>query len=314
MEPFQNVKSIVTPLDKVNVDTDQILPKQFLKLVQKSGFGKFLFFNWRYDENENMKSDFILNDPKYDGSQILVAGDNFGCGSSREHAVWALDDYGFSVIISSSFADIFFSNCFKNGILPISLESEIIQKLLQETNVIEVDLENQIIPKQFLKLVQKSGFGKFLFFNWRYDENEDMKSDFILNDPKYDGSKILVAGDNFGCGSSREHAVWALDDYGFSVIISSSFADIFFSNCFKNGILPISLESEIIQKLLQETNVVEVDLENQIIKTPSESISFTINSHKKKILLEGLDDIAQTFQYVDKISEFEKKSTVPSVL
>jgi len=102
MEPFQNVKSIVTPLDKVNVDTDQIIPKQFLKLVQKSGFGKFLFFNWRYDENENMKSDFILNDPKYDGSQILVAGDNFGCGSSREHAVWALDDYGFSVIISSS--------------------------------------------------------------------------------------------------------------------------------------------------------------------------------------------------------------------
>ena len=145
MKPFENVKSIVTPLDKVNVDTDQIIPKQFLKLVQKSGFGKFLFFNWRYDENENMKSDFVLNNAKYDGSKILVAGDNFGCGSSREHAVWALDDYGFSVVISSSFADIFFSNCFKNGILPISLESEIIQKLLQETNVIEVDLENQII-------------------------------------------------------------------------------------------------------------------------------------------------------------------------
>ncbi len=151
MEPFENVKSIVTPLDKVNVDTDQIIPKQFLKLVQKSGFGKFLFFNWRYDENENMKSDFILNDPKYDGSKILVAGDNFGCGSSREHAVWALDDYGFSVIISSSFADIFFSNCFKNGILPISLESKIVEKLLQETSPIEIDLENQII-KTLLKI------------------------------------------------------------------------------------------------------------------------------------------------------------------
>ena len=149
MEPFENVKSIVTPLDKVNVDTDQIIPKQFLKLVQKSGFGKFLFFNWRYDENENMKSDFILNDPKYDGSKILVAGDNFGCGSSREHAVWALDDYGFSVIISSSFADIFFSNCFKNGILPISLESKIVEKLLQETSPIEIDLENQIIKTLF---------------------------------------------------------------------------------------------------------------------------------------------------------------------
>jgi 3-isopropylmalate/(R)-2-methylmalate dehydratase small subunit len=188
-----------------------------------------------------------------------------------------------------------------------------VKSIVTPLDKVNVDTD-QIIPKQFLKLVQKSGFGKFLFFNWRYDENENMKSDFILNVPKYDGSKILVAGDNFGCGSSREHAVWALDDYGFSVIISSSFADIFFSNCFKNGILPISLESEIIQKLLQETNVVEVDLENQIIRTPSENISFEINSHKKRILLEGLDDIAQTFQYENKISAFEEKSTVPSVL
>ena len=190
---------------------------------------------------------------------------------------------------------------------------ENVKSIVTPLDKVNVDTD-QIIPKQFLKLVQKSGFGKFLFFNWRYDENENMKSDFILNDPKYDGSKILVVGDNFGCGSSREHAVWALDDYGFSVIISSSFADIFFSNCFKNGILPISLESKIVAKLLQETSPIEVDLENQIIKTPSEDISFEINSHKKKILLEGLDDIAQTFQFEDKISEFEEKSTVPSVL
>jgi 3-isopropylmalate/(R)-2-methylmalate dehydratase small subunit len=188
-----------------------------------------------------------------------------------------------------------------------------VRSIVTPLDKVNVDTD-QIIPKQFLKLVQKSGFGKFLFFNWRYDENENMKSDFILNDSKYVGSKILVTGDNFGCGSSREHAVWALDDYGFSVIISSSFADIFFSNCFKNGILPISLESSIIEKLLQETNAIEVDLENQIIKTSSEDISFEINSHKKKILLEGLDDIAQTFQYKDEISEFEEKSTVPSVL
>jgi 3-isopropylmalate/(R)-2-methylmalate dehydratase small subunit len=188
-----------------------------------------------------------------------------------------------------------------------------VKSIVTPLDKVNVDTD-QIIPKQFLKLVQKSGFGKFLFFNWRYDENENMKSDFILNDPKYNDSKILVTGDNFGCGSSREHAVWALDDYGFSVIISSSFADIFFSNCFKNGILPISLESKIIEKLLQETNAIEVDLGNQIIKTSSEDISFEINSHKKKILLEGLDDIAQTFQYKDEISEFEEKSTVPSVL
>ena len=190
---------------------------------------------------------------------------------------------------------------------------ENVKSIVTPLDKVNVDTD-QIIPKQFLKLVQKSGFGKFLFFNWRYDENENMESDFILNDPKYNGSKILVTGDNFGCGSSREHAVWALDDYGFSVIISSSFADIFFSNCFKNGILPISLESKIVTKLLHETNPIEIDLENQIIKTLSEDIPFEINSHKKKILLEGLDDIAQTFQFEDKISEFEEKSTVPSVL
>ena len=178
---------------------------------------------------------------------------------------------------------------------------------------VNVDTD-QIVPKQFLKLVQKSGFGKFLFFNWRYDENENPKSDFVLNDSKYDDSKILVAGDNFGCGSSREHAVWALQDYGFSVIIAPSFADIFFSNCFKNGILPISLEQNIVEKLQQESEPIEVDLENQIIKTSSDDIHFEIDSHKKKILLEGLDDIAQTYQFEDKISDFGKQSTVSSVL
>lgn len=178
---------------------------------------------------------------------------------------------------------------------------------------VNVDTD-QIVPKQFLKLVQKSGFGKFLFFNWRYDENENPKSDFVLNDSKYDNSKILVAGDNFGCGSSREHAVWALQDYGFSVIIAPSFADIFFSNCFKNGILPISLEQSIVEKLQQESDPIEVDLENQVIKTSSDEIPFEIDSHKKKILLEGLDDIAQTYQFEEKISEFEKQSRVPSVL
>ena len=188
-----------------------------------------------------------------------------------------------------------------------------VKSIVTPLDKVNVDTD-QIIPKQFLKLVQKSGFGKFLFFNWRYDENKNIKSEFVLNDSKYDGSKILVAGDNFGCGSSREHAVWALDDYGFSVIISSSFSDIFFSNCFKNGILPISLDPKIVEKLLQETNSVEVDLENQIIKTSSEDIPFQINSHKKKILLEGLDDIAQTFQFEDKIRAFEEKSTIPSVL
>jgi len=188
-----------------------------------------------------------------------------------------------------------------------------IQSIVTPLDKVNVDTD-QIVPKQFLKLVQKSGFGKFLFYNWRFDENENEKTDFILNDSKYNDSKILIAGDNFGCGSSREHAVWALQDYGFSVIIAPSFADIFFSNCFKNGILPISLDQEIVNSLYTENGLIHVDLEKQLILTDSREISFKIDSHKKKILLEGLDDIAQTFQLEDKISEFEKKSKTPSVL
>jgi len=188
-----------------------------------------------------------------------------------------------------------------------------IKTIVTTLDKVNVDTD-QIVPKQFLKLVQKSGFGKFLFYNWRYDDQEKLKSDFILNDPKYKNSKILVAGDNFGCGSSREHAVWALLDYGFSVIMAPSFADIFYSNCFKNGLLPIVLDEKTLEKLQYETGDVEVDLENQLIKTNTETIHFDIDLHKKKILLEGLDDIAQTLLYEKKITEFEKQSKIPSVL
>jgi len=173
---------------------------------------------------------------------------------------------------------------------------------------------DQIIPKQFLKLVQKSGFGKYLFYNWRYDENEQEKQNFILNDKKYRNSKILLTGQNFGCGSSREHAVWALKDYGFSVIIAPSFADIFYSNCFKNGILPIKVDENTIKKLNEENLELEVDLEKQLLITNNQKIPFDIDAYQKKILLEGLDDIALTLQFEEKISEFEKKSKIPSVL
>ena len=129
MKPFSKINSIITPFDKANVDTDQIIPKQFLKLITKSGFGKFLFYDWRFNHDGKEKDDFILNDLHYQNSQILVTNENFGCGSSREHAVWALKDFGFDVIISPSFADIFYSNCFKNGVLPIILDIENIKKL-----------------------------------------------------------------------------------------------------------------------------------------------------------------------------------------
>ncbi len=172
---------------------------------------------------------------------------------------------------------------------------------------------DQIIPKQFLKLITKSGFGKFLFYDWRFDHNGKPKNDFILNNSLYQNSQILVTNENFGCGSSREHAVWALKDFGFSVIISPSFADIFYSNCFKNGILPITLDIEKIHKLLQFKDEVELDLNSQKIIIGDEFIRFDIDSHRKIRLLEGLDDIDLTLKEDEKITEFENNSSIVSI-
>ena len=177
---------------------------------------------------------------------------------------------------------------------------------------VNVDTD-QIVPKQFLKLIQRTGFGRYLFYNWRYGQ-DGKETDFVLNNPAYSGSKILVTGENFGCGSSREHAVWALMDYGFTVVIAPSFADIFLSNCFKNGVLPVQLDREAVRRLYAETGTVDVDLKRQVITTPSGEIYFEMEPHRKQILLEGLDEIARTFQLEDEISRFERASTVPSVL
>jgi len=172
---------------------------------------------------------------------------------------------------------------------------------------------DQIIPKQFLKLITKSGFGKFLFYDWRFNHDGQEKDDFILNDSHYKTSQILVTNENFGCGSSREHAVWALKDFGFDVIISPSFADIFYSNCFKNGVLPIILDIENIKKLLQFKDEIELDLESQTIIFGDESINFEIDSHRKTRLLEGLDDIDLTLKEDTKIENFEKNSSRISI-
>ncbi|MEM4311100.1 MAG: 3-isopropylmalate dehydratase small subunit [Nitrososphaerales archaeon] len=150
MEPFRKVRSIALPLDRLNVDTDQIIPKQFLKLVQRKGFGKYLFYDWRYDEKGKPKEDFILNKSIYKEAKILLARRNFGCGSSREHAVWALMDYGFRVIIAPSFADIFYNNALKNGLLPAILKEEEVDELfkylsLNPQTLFTVDLETQKI-------------------------------------------------------------------------------------------------------------------------------------------------------------------------
>lgn len=149
MEPFQNIKSRLIPFDMTNVDTDQIIPKQFLKLIQKTGYGGFLFYDWRFDRAGNPKKDFVLNEPKYKERQVLLTRDNFGCGSSREHAVWALYDYGIRVVIAASFADIFYNNCFKKGLLPIHLSQDEIEYLFDfEKNddaVVDISLANQTI-------------------------------------------------------------------------------------------------------------------------------------------------------------------------
>ena len=176
----------------------------------------------------------------------------------------------------------------------------------------DVDTD-QIIPKQFLKLITKSGFGKFLFYDWRFDHDGKPKNDFVLNNSLYENSQILVTNENFGCGSSREHAVWALKDFGFNVIISPSFADIFYSNCFKNGVLPIILDIEKIHKLLQFEDEVELDLNSQKITLGNESINFEIESYRKIRLLEGLDDIDLTLKEDEKIEKFENDSSIVSI-
>jgi len=172
---------------------------------------------------------------------------------------------------------------------------------------------DQIIPKQFLKLITKSGFGKFLFYDWRFDHDGNPKNDFVLNNPLYQNSQILVTNENFGCGSSREQAVWALKDFGFNVIISPSFADIFYSNCFKNGVLPIILETEKIQKLLKFKDEVNLDLNSQKIIIGDESIDFKIDSHRKIRLLKGLDDIDLTLKEDEKIEKFENNTPIVSI-
>ncbi len=173
---------------------------------------------------------------------------------------------------------------------------------------------DQMVPKQFLKLVKKTGYGRFLFYGWRYGSDGRPDPSFVLNDPAYAGSRILLAGENFGCGSSREHAVWALLDYGFSVVVAPSFADIFYSNCLKNGVLPIRLDGGQMQRLRGITMPVTVSLENQTISAGADVIRFEMEPHRRRDLLEGLDEIDLTLKHAGEISAFERDSGPPSVV
>jgi 3-isopropylmalate/(R)-2-methylmalate dehydratase small subunit len=178
--------------------------------------------------------------------------------------------------------------------------------------LINIDTD-MLIPKQFLKTIKRTGLGENLFFEMRYDQNGNEIKDFILNKEHYKNASIIVGGANFGCGSSREHAPWALKDFGIKCIISISFADIFFNNCFKNGILPIIVSEEIHQKLMKDAEVertshMKIDLENQkIIRNNEDQVDFEVDEFKKYCLLNGLDDIGLTLQKSDKIRGFEKE-------
>jgi len=174
--------------------------------------------------------------------------------------------------------------------------------------IVNIDTD-MIIPKQFLKTIKRTGLGKNLFFEMRYDDNGKEINDFVLNQNPFNNSKILIAGKNFGCGSSREHAPWALLDFGITCVISSSFADIFYSNCFKNGILPIILDDNKIKELSEyakRKEEISIDLNEEKIIYGNSETKFNVDSFKKKCLLEGLDDIALSLKKSDKINNFEK--------
>ena len=174
--------------------------------------------------------------------------------------------------------------------------------------IVNVDTD-MIIPKQFLKTIKRTGLGKNLFYEMRYDDDGKNIDNFILNKSPYNNSKILIAGNNFGCGSSREHAPWALLDFGITCVISSSYADIFYNNCFKNGILPIILDEEKIKELAEYSKrkeEIEIDLKEEKILFGNNELKFKVDSFKKKCLLEGLDDIALSLKKSDKIEIFEK--------
>ena len=188
MEPFSKLTGVVLPMNRVNVDTDQIIPKQFLKRVERTGFGEFLFFDWRYNDDGTPNADFILNNPGYQSAEVLVAGRNFGSGSSREHAPWALGQYGFKVVIAPSFADIFRNNCLENGLLPIVLPDETVQRIIANAEAspgyrINVDLEAERV----------------------WDENEDVTADFSIE--PFQRYSLLNGLDSIGLTLEHEDSI-----------------------------------------------------------------------------------------------------------
>lgn len=205
MEPFTTHNGVVAPVNRVNVDTDQIIPKQFLKRIERTGFGQFLFNDWRFNEDGSPNPDFVLNKPGYEGASILVAGRNFGSGSSREHAPWALQDYGFRCIIAPSFADIFFSNCFQNGVLPVILPEDVVNRILEKAEAnpgytLNVDLDGQRVwdgDEEISASFEIESFRRYLLLNGLDDigltlAQEDAIAAFEAQRGQYGGALASV--------------------------------------------------------------------------------------------------------------------------
>ena len=201
MEPFVKHNGVVAPLNRVNVDTDQIIPKQFLKRIERTGFGQFLFNDWRFNEDGSNNSEFVLNKPGYESASILVAGRNFGSGSSREHAPWALQDYGFRCVIAPSFADIFFNNCFQNGLLPVVLPEDVVERILEKAEndpgyTLNVDLDGQRVwdgDEEISAEFEIEAFRRYLLLNGLDDigltlEQEDAIASFEGNRSPHGGT------------------------------------------------------------------------------------------------------------------------------
>ena len=266
MRAVRVVTGRALPLDRANVDTDQIIPAHWLKRVERTGYGAGLFEAWRRDPA------FVMNDPRYAGASILIAGPNFGSGSSREHAVWALDESGFRAVISPRLAEIFRANCLKSGVVPVEIEAEAVAKLL--------------------RLVQ--------------------------SEPR---AEILLAGANFGSGSSREHAVWALEDAGFRAVIAPSFADIFRNNCAKVGLVTAQLPEAAVLRLMRAVErdpalELELDIERREVRALGEAHPFPLDDFTRMRLLEGLDDVGLTLRHEGDIAAYERArpAHLPAIL
>eukprot|EP00798_Chlamydomonas_sp_ICE-L_P003022 gene3022-13045_t len=312
---FDRLSGKAAKLDIQNIDTDMIIPKQFLKTINKSGLGKAAFYGLRYFDDGAERPEFILNQEGYSKSGLGKAAffglRYFHDGAERPEFILNQEGYRWVWYLRVT---LFLKTISKSGLGKAAFFG--LRYFHDGAERPEFILNQEGYSHVVLKIISSRGDGKAAFFGLRYFDDGAERPEFILNQEGYRNSSILVAADNFGCGSSREHAPWAMKDFGIRCIISTSFADIFYNNCFKNGMLPIVLPRADVDTLMADADAgksLDVDLASQSITRPDGSkISFDINDFRKHCLINGLDDIGLTMQKADKIASFEAKRSVQS--